>query len=287
MGIEDKIILIAGATSGIGLATARKLAELGAQVNFIARNKKRAEETKKIIENLSNNKECRYYLGDLSDQSSLKELTEEIKRDFNRIDVLINNVGGVFKDFTLSRDGIEMTMATNHFSYFFLTLSLLDLLKNAPAARVVNVSSDSNLKGKIDFESFTQNKNYFILNAYAQSKLANILFTKYLSKLLAGTHITVNCLHPGTVKTSIGKKGTGFLISQAWGLVTKVIGITPEEGAKTSVYLASSPKVEGISGQYFNQCKPGKYNPVADSESLQEKLWVESLRMTALDNLEI
>lgn len=281
--MKGKNVLITGATSGIGLETAIKLVRMGASVHFIARNKTKAIGIRELLINEGNGRPSHFYIADLSNQNSIREIIPLIKKDLKVIDVLINNAGAVFQNFTLSNDGIEMTMATNHFSYFLLTNLLLEEIKASKEGRIVNVSSGSNRQGKIDFESFTQNKNYQVIRAYCQSKLANILFTKYLSELLKDHHVTVNCLHPGRVRTDIGKKNTGKFASLAWSLFLKISSVSVEKGAETSIYLASSNQVKNITGTYFSNCQPEAYNALADDEDLQKALWQKSLELCPIE----
>jgi NAD(P)-dependent dehydrogenase (short-subunit alcohol dehydrogenase family) len=175
-----------------------------------------------------------------------------------------------------------MTIATNHFAYFLLTNLLLDLIKKSEYGRIVNVASDSHYRGVIDYESFTKNKNYFILRAYAQSKLANVLFTFELAERLKGTHVTANCLHPGFVKTDIGSKGAKWYARLLWDLYSSIGGISLEAGAKTSVYLASSEEVKGISGKYFDKCRMKEPLALAKSREAQQELWAKSEKFCPL-----
>jgi NAD(P)-dependent dehydrogenase (short-subunit alcohol dehydrogenase family) len=214
----------------------------------------------------------------LSSQQSIRQLAEAVKAKLPVLDVLINNAGGVFPVFMKSEDGLEMTIATNHFAYFLLTNLLLDTIKKSDYARIVSVSSNSHYKGKIDFESFTADKGYFIMKAYEQSKLANVLFTQELAERLQDSHVTVNALHPGFVKTDIGTKGTQWYASWIWTMMARIGAISVEEGAKTSIYLASSDEVKTVSGKYFDKCKTREPNPLAGDKALQKKLWAESER---------
>lgn len=279
--MKGKIVLITGATGGIGLATAKELAKQGATVHFIARDKSKAEALQKELIALGSSG-TRYYLADLSSQQSIREVAAQIHKDIDRIDVLLNNAGGVFSDFKLSADNLEMTIATNHFAYFLLTHLLLDLVKKSDYARIINVSSGSHYQGSMDFESFTKDKGYFIMKAYGQSKLANVLFTKELARRLQGTGVTVNCLHPGMVDTTIGTKGTNGLASFVWSSMAKLFGIPVERGAATSVYLAASPEVKDVTGKYFDKCREKKPSKAALDESLQKQLWQVSEQLCPL-----
>ncbi len=271
--MTGKTVLITGSSSGIGLQTAKVLAQQGAEIILVARNEDKLKEAVATIKAATGNEKLKYYTADFSSQKSIRELAVKVKKDYTKLDVLINNAGGVFPDFKLSEDGLEMTIATNHFAYFLLTNLVLDLLKKADSARIVNVASGSHYQGKIDFESFTKKKGYFIMKAYAQSKLANVLFTKELADRLKGTRITVNCLHPGFVHTEIGTKGVTGLAKFIWSFFSRLGGLSVADGAKTSVYLASSSAVNGVTGKYFDKCKPKEESKLAKDTNLQKELW--------------
>lgn len=271
--MKDNIVLVTGGSSGIGLATAEALAAQGAEIILAARSEEKLKTAAQQIENKTANKKIRYYVADFSSQKSIRALAAQVKKDYQKIDVLINNAGGVFPAFKLNEDGLEMTIGTNHFAYFLLTNLLLDLIKKSDYARIVNVASGSHYDGKIDFESFTKDKGYFILNAYAQSKLANVLFTSELAERLKGTNVTVNSLHPGFVKTDIGNKDTQWYSKLFWTLSSSIAGLSVENGAKTSIYLASSPDVNGVTGKYFDKCKEKDPAPLAKDKGLQKELW--------------
>ena len=280
--MKDKIILITGASSGIGLATAEALAAKGAELILAARSEEKMKEVAQLITSKTGNSKIKYFVCDFSSQNSIRKLAENVRKKYTKIDVLINNAGGVFPEFKLNEDGLEMTIGTNHFAYFLLTNLLIDLIKRSDYARIVNVASGSHYDGKIDYESFTQNKGYFILKAYAQSKLANVLFTAELSERLKGTNVTVNCLHPGFVKTDIGNKDTQWYSKLFWTLSSKLAGISVEDGAKTSVYLASSDDVKGISGKYFDKCKIKEPSKLAQDRALQKELWLKSEELCSI-----
>ncbi len=271
--MKEKNILITGGNAGIGLATAIALAQKGATIYIVSRSKEKAEAAITKIKTESKNNDIHYFIADLSSQKSIRNLVQEINKKLTKLDVLINNAGGVFSDFQLSEDGIEMTLATNHFSFFLLTHLLLDLLKKSDAARIINVSSDSHYKGKIDIDSFTQNKAYFVLKAYEQSKLANVLFTQELASRLKDLNITVNALHPGFVNTDIGTKGTQWYANWIWSLASKIGGLSVENGAKTSIYLASSDEVKNVTGKYFDKCKSVAPAAITNDKKLQQAVW--------------
>jgi NAD(P)-dependent dehydrogenase (short-subunit alcohol dehydrogenase family) len=280
--MQNKNVLITGGNAGIGLATAIDLAKKGANIFIVSRSEEKAKEAVQKINAENGNANAKYFLADLSSQKSIRALAEAVKKEITVLDVLINNAGGVFPDFKLSDDGLEMTIATNHFAYFLLTNLLLDLVKKSDYARIVNVSSGSHYKGKIDLASFTENKGYFILKAYEQSKLANVLFTQELAERLAATNVTVNALHPGFVKTDIGKKGTQWYASLFWTISSNLTAISVEDGAKTSIYLASSDTVKNVSGKYFDKCKEKTPAPLAADKALQKQLWAESERLCGI-----
>jgi retinol dehydrogenase 12 len=271
--MKGKNVLITGGTSGIGFETAKAIAAKGANVFIVGRDKAKAEQAIKDLIAATGNSNIRYFLANFSSMQSVRQLAAQVKKEISVLDVLVNNAGGVFPDFKLNEDGLEMTIATNHFAYFLLTNLLLDLIKKAETGRIVNVASDSHYQGKIDFESFTADKGYFIMKAYGQSKLANVLFTQELAERLKGTNVTVNALHPGFVKTDIGTKDTNWYSSLLWTLSTRLFGITVADGAKTSVYLATSPEVDGITGKYFTKCKQKEPAKLTFDTALQKKLW--------------
>lgn len=270
--MKNKTVVITGGNDGIGFQTALELARKEAHIIIVSRNEQKARDALAKINLLTGNDNLQYVIADLASLKSIRRGAEQIRHRLDKIDVLLNNAGGSFLEFQLTEDGLERTIATNHFAYFVLTGLLFELVRKSDYARIVNVSSHSHYRGKIDFGSFTANKHYFVMSAYAQSKLANVLFTFELAERLKNTHITANCLHPGMVRTRIGNKAGGYA-SFVWTLLVTAFGISPEEGAKTSVYLASSPEVQGVSGKYFARCKPVKANPLANDAALRRRLW--------------
>src|SRR5215217_1244839 len=244
-----RVCLITGATSGIGKATAMGLASMGASVVMVARDRSRGEAALAEIKEGSANASVDLMLTDLSSQEDIHRLADEFKDAYPRLDVLVNNAGVIRSKRVTSADGIEMTFAVNHLAYFLLTNLLLDLLKASAPSRIVNVSSAEQRNGTIDFDDLQGEKGYKTAKAYGQSKLANVLFTYELARRLEGTGVTANCLHPGVVGTNLGSGVSGifgFMVRALTPLMK-----SPEKGAETSVYLASSPEVEGLSGRYF------------------------------------
>jgi NAD(P)-dependent dehydrogenase (short-subunit alcohol dehydrogenase family) len=251
--MERSVCLITGASDGLGLEAARQLANKGLELILVGRNESKLEVGQQKISQATGNHHITILTADLSSQKEIRKLSEEIHRRFSKIDILINNAGGVFSSFSLTDEGFEKTIAINHFSYFLLTLLLLDLLKQSPQARIINVASNSHFKGKIDFESFTANRGYHLLKAYAQSKLANLLFTFRLAEELKGTPITVNAISPGRVRTGIGVKNQPWYVAFVWNLLMRIHSNSPEYSARVYVHLATHADVATVTGKYFNQ----------------------------------
>lgn len=278
--MDKKTILITGANSGLGFEAAKQLAKQGHEIILLCRNKEKGEIAVSEIKSYSNNQNIHLYTANLASQKSIEAVAQQIKKDISKLDVLLNNAGGVFNNFQLSEDGIEMTIANNHFNYFWLTYYLFDLLKNGKDARIINVASDSHYSAKkIDIESFYQKKgNYFVLSAYEQSKLANVLFTYTLAEKAKPYNITVNALHPGFVYTPIGEKNGNKFFGMVWSAASKLFGLSVEKGARSHIYLASSDEVKDISGKYFHNCKAKKSSSISYDKNLQAMLWNESER---------
>ena len=212
---------------------------------------------------------------------TVRRLADEFKSKYPHLHVLLNNAGGTFTTRQLSVDGIEMTFALNHLAYFLLTNLLLDTIKASAPARIINVSSDAHSGGKIDFDNLQGERSYSGFGPYGNSKLANILFTTELARRLEGTGVTVNALHPGLVNTGFGKNNPGFLM-KIMGAVIPLIARSPEKGARTSIYLASSPEVQSITGKYFVDCKVTQPAPQAADRTVARKLWDVSAEMVHL-----
>jgi NAD(P)-dependent dehydrogenase (short-subunit alcohol dehydrogenase family) len=231
------------------------------------------------IRNLTGNQQVEYLLTDLSSLAEVRRLAAQIKQRFASLDVLVNNAGAFFSRRSLSAEGYEMTFALNHLSYFLLTDLLLPLLRAAAdlagEARIVNVASNSHRRSQIDFEDLHAERRYSAWRAYGQSKLANVLFTFELSRRLQGTRVAANALHPGFVATNIGKNN-GLIYRIALNIIHRLSAVSPQEGARTSIYLASSPEVRGVSGLYFVDCQPVQADPAAYDLPAAAKLWAVS-----------
>jgi NAD(P)-dependent dehydrogenase (short-subunit alcohol dehydrogenase family) len=280
--MSKKVCLVTGATSGIGAETAKQLAQRGATVSIVGRSAEKSAATVARIRQQTGNASVEYMLADLSSQCDIRRLAQEFKRKYRRLDVLVNNVGIVMMRRKESVDGIEMTWAVNQLAPFLLTNLLLDTLRTSAPARIVNVSSALHHQGKINFDDLQGKKSYNGLSAYNNSKLANLLFTYELSKRLSGMSVTVNALHPGAVRTNL-IASNGWLFKWIVQPLFNLQAISAEQGAQTSVYLASSPEVEGVTGKYFARCKARASSPASYDEAAQKRLWKVSAEMTGLN----
>jgi retinol dehydrogenase 12 len=280
MTMQGKICLITGGTNGIGKSTAQELARRGATVVIVGRN---AEKTAQVVEEIraaSGNNAVDSLLADLSSQQEVRRLADEFKSKYSHLHILINNAGAVFMQRELSADGIEMTFALNHLAYFLLTNALLDTIKASAPARIINVSSDAHSGGRIEFDNLQGERDYSF-NSYGNSKLANILFTMELARRLEGSRVTVNALHPGFVSTGFGKNNPGLLMKVIRAVVP-LIARSSAKGAETSIYLASSPEVEKITGKYLYDSKVIPTAPQANDMVMAKKLWDVSAEMVKL-----
>ena len=279
--MQGKICLITGANSGIGKATALGLAKLGATVVLVSRNRARGEQAQSEIKAQSGNQHIDLLLADLSSQKSIRQLADDFKQRYAQLHVLINNAGVFSLRKRLTVDGLDLVFAVNQLAPFLLTNLLLDVLKANAPARIVNISSGSHEANYLRLDDLQSEKHYRPMRAYGQSKLALVLFTYELARRLAGTGVTANCLHPGFVATNIAQRDLPPPLRPLAKPVF-LFGISPEEGARTSIYLASSPEVEGVSGKYFVKSVPKQSAPLTHDESLQHKLWQVCAVMTGL-----
>lgn len=275
-------ILITGAGSGLGYESARQAALRGLRVGIVCRTAEKAEQAVRSLREATGNPDIVSFWADLSVQAEVRRVAGDITAAFSHLDVLMNNAGAVFSSFQHSADGIEMTMAVNHFSYFLLTNRLLPLLKKAPSARIVNVSSNSHYMGQIDVESFTREKNYQVLRAYAQSKLANVLFTLELAEQLGDSSVSVFATSPGRVRTDIGIKNQSWPVALGWRFLNLLGARTLEHGARTQVSAAFDPRWAGISGVYLHDEKVRRPSARALDAGLRKLLWAESARLCGL-----
>ncbi|HWG45798.1 MAG TPA: SDR family oxidoreductase [Gemmataceae bacterium] len=269
--MQGKTVLITGATDGIGLVATRELARLGATVVAVGRN---ADKTAAVVERIrleTGNPRVEGMLADLSSQRDIHRLVQQFRERHDRLHVLLNNAGALFHPRRESVDGIEMTFALNHLGYFLLTNLLLDVLKASAPARIINVSSAAHRRAKLNFDDLQYRRRYRGMGVYSASKLANLLFTYELARRLQGTGVTVNALHPGLVATrfAVGSSWVGRVLR---GLIW-CFGISPEQGARTLIYLASSPEVEGVTGKYFQNEKMVESSPASRNEDAARRLW--------------
>ncbi len=269
--ISKKTILITGSTDGIGKQTAIELLKLGAKVLIHGKSQEKIEKT---IKELSKYGNVRAYRADFSSLKEIKEMADKILENEEKLDVLINNAGIFSHQKILSEDGYELTFAINHLAPFYLTLLLIPLLKKSAPSRIVNVSSMAH-SSSIDFENLQGEKGYSGYEAYSLSKLANILFTFELAEKLRSSDITVNCLHPGVINTKLLREGWGFG------------GASLAEGAKTSVYLASSPDVSEITGKYFSNRRVSEPARISYDSNVRKELWKRSEKLIKDKGLEI
>jgi retinol dehydrogenase 12 len=248
-----KTCLITGATNGIGRVTAVELARMGAELYLVYRDQARADQTVAEIRNRTGNENIHLLQADLGSQKQIRAAAAEFLATGKPLHVLINNAGLGNTKRQVAEDGIEMVLAVNHLAYFLLTMLLLDRLTQSAPARIVNVASEAHRFGTIKFDDLNGERRYRTLGAYGQSKLANILFSYELARRLEGTRVTVNCLHPGGIASGLWTNNGPLaqFIMKAGSLFLK----TPEQGAQTTIYLASSPQVEGVTGKYYSNCR--------------------------------
>jgi NAD(P)-dependent dehydrogenase (short-subunit alcohol dehydrogenase family) len=273
--MQGKTVLVTGANQGIGKATAIALAAKGARVVLVARNADKGRAALAEVQSAAKGAAPELILADLSSQEQVRRAAAELTSRHERLDVLINNAGVFVPERRVTADGLEETFALNHLAYFLLTHELLGVLKAGAPSRIVNVSSEAHRSRVMHWDDLQYDRRrYRGFEAYGQSKLANLLFTYELARRLEGTGVTVNALHPGVIATGFGQTYGGamsVLIKMAHPFL-----LSPEAGARTSVYLASSPEVEGVTGKYFAKCKPQRSNAVSYDEASQRKLWALS-----------
>lgn len=277
--MTGRTVLVTGATGGIGLATAAGLAGLGARVGIVGRDAARSEAVAGHLR--ATGARVDTFVADVSSQDELRRLADEVLDAYPRLDVLVNNVGGYWATRHVTVDGLEHTFAVNHLAAFLLTNLLLDRLRASAPARVVTVSSGAQAMGSIDFADLQGERDYSGQRAYNQSKLANVMFTYELARRLAGSGVTANALHPGVVRTNFGRED-----SKGWmRLILPVVRPfmkSPERGAATSVHLASSPDVEGVTGRYFANSRPKASSRASQDAAAAARLWDVSAELVGL-----
>jgi NAD(P)-dependent dehydrogenase (short-subunit alcohol dehydrogenase family) len=280
-----KTVLITGATSGIGKATAKALAEKAFQIVFIARNREKAEEVKKEIVNASKNNNVDYIIANLASKKSTTEGAETFIKTYSKLDVLINNAGVCLPEKRITEDGLEETFQINHLTYFMMACLLLETLKKSDDPRIINVSSAGHRSGKFDLQNLQSENKFSPFGTYCDTKLLNILFTLELARRLKDTGITVNALHPGVVNTNFAGEFKG-IYGFLYGL-GKPFLLSPQKGAATSIYLATSDEVRNVTGKYFVKCKITE----PDNEDITPEncriLWYKSLQLSGLQPAEL
>jgi NAD(P)-dependent dehydrogenase (short-subunit alcohol dehydrogenase family) len=283
--MQGKIVLITGANSGVGFATALDLAKRGARVLMVCRNPARGARALAEVAKVAAGAVPELLLADMSSQLSVRTLVDEIHRRVAAIDVLVNNAAGIFTRRELTTDGIEKTFATNHLGPFLLTNLVLDLVCASSGGRIVNVAADG-YPSKLDFDNLQSEKSHFFLGAYFRSKLENIIFTFDLATRLQGTGVTVNCVSPGPTRTRFGDDLTG--LPSLLPRLAKPLFPSPEKGARTMIYLASSPDVAGVSGRFFLRQRARRTKPVTHDTEVAARLWSVSADLVGLPvNLQI
>ncbi|HKF55389.1 MAG TPA: SDR family oxidoreductase [Blastocatellia bacterium] len=272
-----KTCLITGASAGIGKEMARQIARSGATVVMVSRSRDRLASAEEEIKREVPAAKTDLLVADLSSQAEIRRLASEFISRYNRLDILINNAGVLMANRSLTDDGIETTLAVNHLGYFLLTNLLLETIKASSPARIVNVSSSAHKSATLDFEDLQNEKRYVGFFVYCESKLANVLFTYELARRLEGTGVTANCFHPGAIATELFRDQNVLV-----RLGTQLFLKTPARGAKTGVYLATSPEVEGVTGKYFVNKHPARSNKQSHDEAAAQRLWEISAELTGL-----
>ncbi|MGA2125953.1 MAG: SDR family oxidoreductase [Xanthobacteraceae bacterium] len=276
--MQEKVCVVTGATSGVGLQTATELALRGARVVLVGRETARGVEAMDLIRRRAPKADVAIHYADLARLDQVRELGAALNAGLPRIDVLINNAGAMFQRRQLTAYGLEKTFALNHMAYFLLSDLLRDRLIASAPSRIVNVASDAHRGVTLDFDDLQGEKRYSGFRAYQRSKLCNILFTRELARRLDGTGVTVNCLHPGFVATRFGEENGG-LFRVAINLAKRVAAITPERGALTSLYLATSSQVAGETGGYYEKSKLATPSAAAQDDDTARRLWEVSARI--------
>jgi NAD(P)-dependent dehydrogenase (short-subunit alcohol dehydrogenase family) len=278
--LHGKVCLVTGASSGIGRVAARELARRGAHVALVGRSRAKCEAAVADLQARTGSRQVEALLADLSVQAQVRQLARAFRERHPRLDVLVNNAGGMWLTRQLTADGLEMTFAVNHLAYFLLTHLLLEPLRAGAPARVVNVSSEAHRKASLDFDDLTGERHYSGWRQYCRSKLMNLLFTYELARRLEGTGVTANALHPGWVAT--GFAGNNGWKGRVWQFVAWCFAISPEKGARTVLHGAGSPELAGVSGRYFVRERPVPSSADSYDEAAARRLWQLSLEAAQL-----
>jgi NAD(P)-dependent dehydrogenase (short-subunit alcohol dehydrogenase family) len=278
--MKGKTVVITGATSGIGEVAALTLAKMGARIVAVARSRQRGEATLAQLRSSAPGIAHAIHFADLSRLNEMKRVAVQIADQESRIDVLINNAGAIFATRQLTEDGLERTFALNHMAYFVVTDGLRERLLASGPARIINTASAAHLGANLDFDDLQSAKSYMAMKTYGRSKLCNILFTRELARRLRGSGVTTNCLHPGFVATRFGDQSGGLISRFVW--LAKFFAMSPTKGARTIVYLASSPEVAEATGQYFYRCLPTTPSSLAQDDVAALELWHRSAALAGM-----
>ena len=278
--LTGKTALVTGANQGIGKVSALELARMGAAVTMVCRSEDKGRAAREEIVAQVKGAVVELIVGDVSSLASQREIAQRFLAGHDRLDILLNNAGVLATSRRESADGFEHTFATNHLGYFYLTHLLRPTLEKTPGARVVSVSSEAHRRGKIDFDDLQGRKRWSAIGAYAASKLANVLFTRELARQLAGTGVTANCLHPGVIGSGFASTDGGFAALLA--RLARPFLATTEDGAKTQIYLCSSPDVAKVSGKYFDKCRERQPSRAAQDDAVARDLWTVSAELCGL-----
>jgi NAD(P)-dependent dehydrogenase (short-subunit alcohol dehydrogenase family) len=276
--MTQKVVVMTGASSGIGEVAADRLVAKGARIVFVARDRSRGEETLKHLQAIAPDAEHKAHYADLTRVAEMKRVAAAIAESEPEIDILLNNAGALFNARKVTEDGLEMTFALNHMAYFVLTNLLRPRL--AVGARIVSTASDAHKGAQLNFSDLQSERNFSGFGAYGRSKLCNILFTRELARHLKDAGVTANCLHPGFVATRFGDQSGGVMSLAV--RAAKNFAITPEQGAQTIVYLASSPEVADITGGYFYKCRQATPTREAQNDDDARRLWEASARIAGI-----
>lgn len=277
--LAGRNVVVTGGTGGIGNATAAGLAALGARVAIIGRDRARAEAAAEDLRRRSSNDDIDVFEADLSSQAQVRRLAADLQERYPRIDVLVNNVGGFWAHRHVTEDGLELTFALNHLAPFLLTSLVIDRMRAQERARIVNVTSSAESLGRIDFDDLQGAERYSGQRAYNQSKLANVLFTYELARRTTGTGVTANVVHPGVTRTAFGAEDQMRLFAATGGIARPFMR-SPERGADTVVWAASSPELDGVTGGYFHDRRPKRSSPRSHDEATAKRLWQVSEELT-------
>jgi retinol dehydrogenase 14 len=272
--------MITGANSGIGFIAAREIARMGASVILVCRDTEKGKIALEEIKKETGNQSIELMIADFSSLDSVRKLAQDFKKTHQNLHVLINNAGLIMGKRVVTSDGMETTFEVNYLSHFLLTNSLLDVLKNSAPSRIVNTTSDAHFSGKMDFDDLQEERSYGAMKSYCQSKLAQVLFTHELAEKLKGTGVTSNCVHPGAVRTRWGDEagalGIGIRLARPFML-------SPEKGAETLIFVATSNEIEGVTGKYFTKKRVKDSSKESYSDEEAEKLWEISLKLSKLE----